>query len=445
MSKENKIQFKDDEFVQIEDEFEQIQKFMGMYMAETGENAALHMAKEIINNSLDELTNPECAFVDNKKIDIIIDEASREYVIGDNGRGIPFDVLVPSVTKKHGSTKIGRTVNKYSAGQNGIGQKLTVALSDYFSIASHRGNEVKIVEFNNCDMTEHDIKKTKKDDHGTIVKFIPSEKYLGKLDIKSELVEDWVRRLSYLIPEGITMKFVGIKKGSEGTVTKKYTHKSLSDNVEYLSPSLEFAPINLESDEITYVDKNNEEFNMIMKVSFSYDKTVDGELVDAYCNYVHNVDGGYHVDACKRAICDFFVKEAKKADPNNKYEVISDDCKKGLIMAINCMHTNPKFGGQSKDKVENKSIMSEGRILISNEMKKFFESNNSLLKRVINYLRQVAKARYQTHKIRGIDAKKTSTFIEDAEIKGFYNISNRNYSGYTELFITEGDRIRVSL
>ena len=439
MSEELNIEFKDDKFVQIDDEFEQIQTFTGMYMSATGEHGALHMAKEVINNSIDELTNPECASIENKKIDIMVDETSNEYIIADNGRGVPFDVIVPSLTKKHGSTKIGRTVNRYSAGQNGIGLKLTVALSDYFSMVTYRGNEYKIVEFNQCNINEHAPEKNKKNKHGTVVKFRPSEKYLGKIDVKSELVEDWVRRLSYLIPEGITMKFVGIKKGSEGSINKKFMHKTLIDNVEYLSPSLEFNPILIESNEVTYKDENDLENNMIAKFAFSYDKNIDGELIDGYCNYVHNVDGGYHIDACKRALCDFLVKESKKADPNNKYEIISDDCKKGLIMAVNFMHTNPCFGGQSKDKVENKSILKEGRALISKELKKYFDNNNALLKKIINYLRQVAKVRLQSNKIRGITAKKSTTFLEDAEIQGFYNISDRNYSGYTELYITEGD------
>jgi len=293
-------------------------------------------------------------------------------------------------------------------------------------------------------MTEHKVKKEKKYNHGTIVKFIPSEKHLrSQLDIKAEFVEDWIRRLSYLIPEGITMKFVGIKKNSEGTITKKYTAKTLKDNVEYLSPSLEIPPILLESNEVSYED-NGEDVNMILKLAFSYDKSLDGDLCDGYCNYVHNLDGGTHIDACKSAISSFFVREAKKMDPNSKYEIISDDCKKGLILAVNCMHTDPMFGGQSKNRVENKSIIKEGRGLITDMLKKYFENNNTLLKRVINYFRNVAKARIQTNKIRGIDAKKNTTFLEDSEIKGFFNIANRNYQGYKELYITEGDEKKLS-
>jgi len=116
---EDHLTFKDDTYVYVDGEFEQIQKFTGMYMSETGNDAVLHMAKEVINNSIDELTNPECFEIENKKIEIFVDEVTREFIINDNGRGIPLDILVHTVTKKHGSTKIGRTVNRFSAGQNG--------------------------------------------------------------------------------------------------------------------------------------------------------------------------------------------------------------------------------------------------------------------------------------------------------------------------------------
>ena len=61
------------------------------------------------------------------------------------------------------------------------------------------------------------------------------------------------------------------------------------------------------------------------------------------------------------------------------------------------------------------------------------------MKKIITYLRQVSKARYETHKIKGVSVKKTTSFLEDAEIDKYFTVSNRNSTGYKELFLCEGD------
>lgn len=48
-------EFHDDEYVQLQDEFEQIRTCIGMYISYRGTKAALHLFKEIFNNSLDDV------------------------------------------------------------------------------------------------------------------------------------------------------------------------------------------------------------------------------------------------------------------------------------------------------------------------------------------------------------------------------------------------------
>ena len=43
-------------------------------------------------------------------------------------------------------------------------------------------------------------------------------------------------------------------------------------------------------------------------------------------------------------------------------------------------------------------------------------SNPMLTKKIINYLRQIAKARQESHKIKGVSVKKNTTFLDDAKI-----------------------------
>ena len=68
-------------------------------------------------------------------------------------------------------------------------------------------------------------------------------------------------------------------------------------------------------------------------------------------------------------------------------------------------------------------------------------SNPMLTKKIINYLRQIAKARQESHKIKGVSVKKNTTFLDDAKIEKYFTVSNRNSSGYKEIFLCEGDRL----
>jgi len=425
----NDLQFKDDNYIVLGNDFKEIQTCTGMYLGGLGTTGVLQMVKEIFNNALDECANTESPA---NKITVIYNENTCEVVVDDNGRGIPFDKLKEVCTKKHSSTKfIGegdRSNNKYSAGMNGVGIKVVAALSDYFSTTSCRGKQERVLEFVNSEIKEHEPINCKKEKHGLITKFIPSQKYLGEINLPSDNIEDYLRGISYIMPKAVKVKYIGMLKDSDVCVNKTYTYSGLGANVEYMSSTLEFPPIVIDY----------EDADICLQMAFSYDKTVDDIVVESYCNYINTKGGGYHEMGCQRAICDFFMKEAKKADQNNKYEVLYDDCKKGLIMAINCQLESPLLEGQHKDKLGTKEVQYTSKRIVTTNLIQYFSSNNGLLKKIISYLRQISKARMETHRIKGIDTRKPTSFLDDAELRGFTNVSDRNYKGYKELLITEG-------
>jgi len=419
--------YSDDTYMALANEFDQIRTCIGMYISKANTEGALHLWKEIFNNALDECVNPHSP---SNKIYITFDEKKCEFTVTDEGRGIPFEELISVSTKKHTSTKFVRSEPwmKGQAGRNGVGLVVTVALSDYMSITSYRGDKYKYIEFIEGDVKEGKVLSLKKPQNGLCVKFIPSEKYLGEMNVTTDLVEDYLRRMSYVLPDDIKISFYG-NTSDDKTIKRDYKYQGLAANVDYLSSTLEFNPL-----DISY---ECEDFDLL--VSFSYDKTLDDMLVNSYCNYIYTTEGGTHELAAQKAICDFFSREAKKLDPESKFEVTYEDCKKGLIMAVNCRHLNPGFEGQHKTRVNNSDVLQQGKRGLTSSLYKYFSSNNMMLRKIISYLRMIAKARMETHKIKGIKNKKNSTFLDDSEIGlKFSNIADRNYQGYKELVITEG-------
>lgn len=100
----------------IED-IEKIKKRPDMYIGETKWSAAMHLAKEILQNSIDEamVKDSKC-----KLIKFSFNEITKEFVIEDDGRGIPLGVIVESCTIIQASgkfTKGGQRAYGYAAGE----------------------------------------------------------------------------------------------------------------------------------------------------------------------------------------------------------------------------------------------------------------------------------------------------------------------------------------
>ena len=316
------------------------------------------------------------------------------------------------------------------------------ALSDYMRFTTYRGNHSKTIEIVDGELNEYPVVNLKELRFGTTVEVVPSEKYLGPIDLTTEIVEDYLRHMSYVLPDDVTVTFVyekesskedkkGKKKSKPKLGTRVFKAQGLDAAVKYMSSSLEFAPIN-----VSYSCDNYD-----LNIAFSYDRTLDDSAVTSFCNFVITREGGTHVTAATQAICAYFSREAKKQDPNSKYEITFDDCKRGLVLAINLGHVAPKFDGQHKGRVSNQEVTTDGRRGLINGLEKTCSmgSNPMLLKKIINYLRNIAKARQESHKIKGVSVKKNTSFLDDAKISKYYTVSNRNSSGYKELFLAEGD------
>ena len=114
----NNQTIKDDVYVTIENEFEQIRAALGMYISKVGTEGAQHIIKEITNNEIDESVNPEALA---RHFDAIFDENEQSFSVIDYSRGIPFEKMVDVCSKKHSSTKFIRKGEKMKdqCGRNG--------------------------------------------------------------------------------------------------------------------------------------------------------------------------------------------------------------------------------------------------------------------------------------------------------------------------------------
>ena len=196
----------DDKIEYIEQDTLKIRTRPSMYISYKGSKGALHLAKEVINNAIDECINKNSP---GDSILIVFDEKENKLTVMDNGRGIPLDKVELVCTKIQAGSKLYREADKqgvenksFTAGENGVGITAVNALSELFQFdICHNGNkgtfvfnEGKLVRKNIAELTKKEINK-----HGTTVTFIPSEEILGKCKISLKELRDWISYISYSI------------------------------------------------------------------------------------------------------------------------------------------------------------------------------------------------------------------------------------------------------
>ena len=271
---------KDDQFIALRDELQQIRLARSMYVGDGGNKGALHLFKEVFNNSLDEMNNAPNAYKKVKRIYVSFSEKQQKFTIMDEGRGIPIDILKEAVMTKHVTTKnltLSESRNKKQTGLNGVGMTLVAALTDMMSVTTFRGTQMKRIRLLDGNLVEEVIKPLKKDDQttGTMTEFIPAKKYLGDFHIDNDMVMDFLRNMSYIVEPDveITLTLEDAPKKHRVTIMKA---QGLEAAVKYMSSDLEFPPV------LVKISTDNYD----LSIAFSYDRKVSNTEFTSYCNYV---------------------------------------------------------------------------------------------------------------------------------------------------------------
>jgi DNA gyrase subunit B len=165
-----------------------IQTRPGMYIGTT--ETPDHLATEIVDNGLDELSN---GFANS--INIFINDKDGSFWVSDNGRGLSvydmeleggekMDSVEVLCTKLHSGSKFDLSDYETLIGMHGVGLVAVNALSDWLMVRTkdrdHRNITYEYL-FQNSRLVN---KKTVKDssEYTTLVGFCPSKKYFDKVD-----------------------------------------------------------------------------------------------------------------------------------------------------------------------------------------------------------------------------------------------------------------------
>ena len=390
-----------------------VRERVAMYMGSADNQGVLQCVREIITNSIDEMT---MGFGDT----IWVELDDNQVTIQDNARGVPFglrddgtEAMEAIYTMPHTGGKFDEKVYQNVAGMNGIGAKGVALSSSYFFASSCRDGEQATLILKDGIKESFEIEEI--DDmnlHGTRVTFIPSQKVynLEPIHIDFENLKEMCKNWSYLTPK-VNFKLFNYNTNEE------ITYKSENGILDFLKDSIK-KPIHRTPLYIS-VEENGIQCEVAMQ--WAADRR---EHWYVFTNGLANPEGGTSLTGVKTSLTTFFKKKFKG-------EFNPEVARSGLFYVVNCKVPNPSFANQTKTKVNNPELRGLAQRATNQMLDDFsrryvgeFEQILDLLTKELKAERAAEKARKQvleaSKEIEKNQKKKVfaSDKLKDAEFLG---------------------------
>lgn len=412
----------------------------GMYIGTTGVKGFHHLLWEIVDNSIDEISN---GYGDTITITLNTDGSAT---VCDNGRGIPVD-MHPTLKKSgvevvftqlHAGGKFNNKSYSYSGGLHGVGASVTNALSRWLKVEVDKNGRRYYMEFASreiggklksgipqCEL--HDIGAT--DKQGTTVTFLPDNRMFGDIEFSFDTINKRIKELAFL---NKGLKIILNDERTNKHVTYHY-EGGIKDFIKYIDEDktkLYSAPIyfGAESD--------------VLKLEIAIEHTDSyTENIFSYVNNIPTTEGGTHEvgfkSAWTRVLNDYARNSGflKEKDAN----FMGEDFREGISCIIAVKMHSVEFEGQTKTKLGNPEAKTEVERLTILELGKFFakKENEKVAQVILDKAKQAAKTREAAKRAKEISRAKSSA--DNFNLVGKLASCTSRKGEKSELFIVEGD------
>lgn len=418
----------------------------GMYIGSTGAKGLHHCIWEILDNSIDEISN---GFGDKAVITLNKD---KSVTIADNGRGIPTGIhpikkksgVEMVYTELHTGGKFDNKNYKTSGGLHGVGAAVVNALSEWLEVeVSQNGHKYKQrfeYAFDKSlnkympgtPVTKLEIVGSTKDT-GSRVTFKPDKKVFNTTDFKFEVIDERLQELAFQ-NKGITLELIDNRE--EAIVTKIYhSERGLLDFIDYLNESK--TPIH--KNPIIF-DGEREINNIYMQAEICMQFTDSTtEYIASYVNNIPTTEAGTHETGFKTGMTRAFKEWGKKLNilKEKDKEFDGDDLREGMTAIIKIKLSNPIFEGQTKTKLGNTEANTMMNDLAYTKISQWIEDNKEVAGSIINNAIQAFARREKIKKINEAERKKIGKGA--APLAGKVAVCTLKDSSLTEFIIVEGD------
>lgn len=445
MVKESNVSYDVTDLTSLE-KLEPVRIRPGMYIGSTGSKGLHHCVWEILDNSIDEISNGY-----GSKATVILNK-DKSVTIIDDGRGIPTGIhpikkksgVEMVYTELHTGGKFDNKNYKTSGGLHGVGAAVVNALSKWVEVEVHQnGNKYRQrFEYAYDKELKKDMPGTavtqleivgKSKDTGTKVTFLPDKEIFSTTDFKFDIIDERLQELAFQ-NKGMKLEFIDNRKYEE--IKKEYySERGLLDFIEYLNESktpLHKDPILFEGDkEIGGIAMSGE-----VCIQFT-DSTTDN--IASYVNNIPTTEAGTHETGFKTGMTRAFKEWARKLglvkEKDKEFE--GDDLREGMTAIVRIKISNPVFEGQTKTKLGNNEAYTMMNELAYTKLGEWIEDNKELASRLINNALSAAQRREKIKKINEAEKKKIGKGT--APLAGKVAVCTGRDKQYNEFIVVEGD------
>lgn len=430
-----------DESIEIKEPLDHIRESPTMYIGYIGINGILKMIRELLDNSIDEMEAGYCT-----SFSLIYDISNNIYISSDDGPGIPVRSLRNVTTLTGCGAKFNSSVYVKKVGLNGVGMKIIAALSTMasFTSVSYNAdkdyNETVTVFFKDGKFIKESMIKKTNDHTGVTVTFSPDVSVLKNVDFPPELIIDYLKSISYIIPN---RKFTMIVKPKGSEIYNN--HEFISRNG--MTDALDSLLGNKSLYEPIHIKTNNGAIEC--DVLFTHDPTFGERQILSYGNNAITFSHGSHVKGFIKTLQSFisrYIKDNLMKEKEKSISILEQDISYGLKAVINVAFISdkekPLFQGQAKEELTNESAYKFMAKVTNEFMEQWAMNNPTDCKKLGELIKKVAKNRENNKKSnKNVVSKITSNFSKNMPDK----FVPANDLVECELYLAEGDSAKGGL
>ena len=421
----------DENSIKIMEGLDAVRKRPGMYIGSTDKRGLHHLAWEIIDNSIDEISNGYGDYIK------IIIHKDNSLTISDNGRGVPVGmhasgISTPEViyTILHAGGKFEEGGYKTSGGLHGVGASVVNALSSYLKVEIKRDGYKYEIEFNNGGKVLSPLTKLDKTNRtGTTVTFLPDKEIFKDAKFSFTAISERMQEVAFLI-KNITIEVID----EDGDKKNLYHYEDgLKEFVNFVNEDLEVL-----CDTLYFSGtKNDIEVEIAMQYTTNY-----SENIISFVNNVKTVDGGTHELGFKTALTRILNEYAKKNNilksKDKTFE--GSDVREGLtaIISVKIPESILQFESQTKSKLGTPVARSAVDTVVSEKLPFYLEENNKIATILIDKIQKSKQAREAARKARE-NIRSGNTQSKSLTLSGKLVPAQSKDKSKKELFLVEGN------
>ena len=423
----------DAESITVLEGLEAVRKRPGMYIGSVSTRGLNHLIYEILDNSVDEHLAGFCT-----EIHVTLNK-DGSACISDNGRGIPVGMHKKGVsaerlvfTTLHAGGKFDNNAYKTSGGLHGVGSSVVNALSEWMNVEIKTGGFIYRDSYSRGNPTkklvggllEPEGKTTKS---GTTVTFLPDAEIFDRIRFKEDDIKNRLHETAYLNP-GLTI-FYSDLRGEEPDNETFNEPDGIVGYIKDMNKTTETLH------DVIFFKGSSE--NIEVEVALQFVNEFH-ENVMGFCNNIYTLEGGTHITGFKTAFTTIINNYARELGILKDKDVnfTGTDVRNGMTAVVSIKHTDPRFEGQTKTKLDNQDASKAVAKITQDELVRYFDRNLETLKTIIGSAEKAAKLRKSEEKAKtNMLTKQKFSFDSNGKLA---NCESRDAS-QCEIFIVEGD------